>query len=183
MCESALILQGRAYNNIISRVDLSEQFILKCTPGSSCSGGYLERALDRALVAGLPYESDYPYNPYSYSYELNYGLCSTNNLVKISNRSRISAYNVDDSRIIEMLQDGPVTAAVGSSGWEHYSSGVYQCPGMVSVDHAILIVGYTPDYWLLKNSWGTSFGEGGYIRVSRNPNYNCRIGVAVHMIW
>lgn len=41
MCESSLILQGKAVNNKIYQVDLSEQYLLKCTVGSSCSGGYL----------------------------------------------------------------------------------------------------------------------------------------------
>ena len=48
------------------------------------------------------------------------------------------------------------------------------------VDHAVLLVGYTADYWIVKNSWGTSFGENGFIYVSRNPSQNCKIGIAVH---
>lgn len=79
-----------------------------------------------------------------------------------------------------MLQDGPITAAVSSEGWERYASGVYRCNSRTSVDHAVLIVGYTPDYWIIKNSWGTAFGESGYIRVTRDRSSNCRIGVAVH---
>jgi C1A family cysteine protease len=183
MCESSLVLQGRAYNNFLSRIDLAEQYLLKCTSNSSCNGGYLETALDKALATGLPYESAYPYYPFSTSYDLNYGLCYTRDLVKISNMSRISKYNVGDDVIIGMLQDGPVTAAVGSTGWEYYSAGIYRCPGTVPVDHAVLIVGYTSDYWLLKNSWGTSFGEEGFIRITRDTSQNCRIGVAVHKMY
>ena len=54
------------------------------------------------------------------------------------------------------------------------------CSSNDPVDHAVLIVGYTADYWIVKNSWGTSFGDNGFIYVSRNPNHNCRIGIAVH---
>ena len=48
------------------------------------------------------------------------------------------------------------------------------------VDHAALIVGYTPTYWIVKNSWGTDFGDNGYIYVSRAAGRNCKIGIAVH---
>jgi C1A family cysteine protease len=41
MCESSLILQGRAFNNQLYRVNLAEQYLLRCTKDSSCSGGYL----------------------------------------------------------------------------------------------------------------------------------------------
>ena len=79
-----------------------------------------------------------------------------------------------------MLQDGPITAAVSSYNWERYSQGVISCPSSSPIDHAVLIVGYTPDYWIAKNSWGTNWGEGGFIRVSRTPGSNCKIGMAVH---
>ena len=54
MCESSLILKGNAWNNKLYEVDLSEQYLLKCTPGSSCNGGYLEKSIDKALEKGLP---------------------------------------------------------------------------------------------------------------------------------
>jgi hypothetical protein len=100
--------------------------------------------------------------------------------VKISNLSRRSRYKVDDSVVIEMLQDGPITTAVASSGWEGYSRGTFSCSSTAQVDHAVLIVGYTPDSWILKNSWGQDFGDNGFIYVSRDPQHNCKIGLAVH---
>ena len=56
MCESSLVLQGKAFNNRIYSMDLSEQYLLKCTRGSSCNGGYLENSIDKAIEKGLPYE-------------------------------------------------------------------------------------------------------------------------------
>ena len=76
----------------------------------------------------------------------------------VSNMTRRTRYLVGDSVVIEMLQDGPITAAVSASGWEGYSQGIYKCPPTAQIDHAVLLVGYTPDAWIAKNSWGSNFG-------------------------
>ena len=57
MIESSLILQGKGFNMRTYQTDLSEQYLLRCTPGSTCNGGYLENAIDKALEKGLPYET------------------------------------------------------------------------------------------------------------------------------
>jgi len=63
-----------------------------------------------------------------------------------------------------------------------YKSGVYydlSCPSnCASMDHAVLVVGYgrdNDDYWLVKNSWGTTWGDSGYVKMMRNRNNNCNI--------
>ena len=176
MCESSLILQGRAINNKIYQVDLSQQYLLKCTDASSCSGGYLENAIDKALKSGLPYQSEFGYDPYSN----NIGICYTKNLIKVSNKTRVSKYHIDDSMIMTMLQDGPVVAAVSATGWEKYSSGVFSCTPNAQINHAVMIVGYAQNYWIIKNSWGVDFGVDGFIYVSRDRSSNCGIGTAIH---
>jgi KDEL-tailed cysteine endopeptidase len=55
MCESSLVLQGKAFNNRVYSMNLSEQYLLKCTRGNSCNGGYLENSIDKAIEKGLPY--------------------------------------------------------------------------------------------------------------------------------
>jgi C1A family cysteine protease len=44
------------------------------------------------------------------------------------------------------------------------------------------LVGYTSDYWIIKNSWGTDWGENGFVYVTRNPDYNCGIGASAHSL-
>lgn len=52
------------------------------------------------------------------------------------------------------------------------SSGVYDDPKCSSsvVNHAVLIVGYTPSYWIVKNWWGSDWGENGYMRIAKMKN-------------
>lgn len=60
-----------------------------------------------------------------------------------------------------------------SSKWFYYQGGVFapidqNCsPDKYKVDHAVLVVGYTNKYWIIKNSWGDKWGEKGYIRLGR----------------
>jgi len=61
-----------------------------------------------------------------------------------------------------------------------YKSGVFRCRGK-KLNHGVLIVGYGEDfstgekYWIVKNSWGESWGEDGYIRIARDANNTCGI--------
>merc|ERR1712070_171828 len=70
-----------------------------------------------------------------------------------------------------MLKNGPLPIAVDAqSHWQTYTSGIVSnCDG-TSLDHGVLAVGYTSEYWIVKNSWGASWGESGYIRLSYGSN-------------
>ena len=69
--------------------------------------------------------------------------------------------------IIALLQNGPVAIAISADNWEYYGSGVFSCPQNSQINHAVLLVGYTPTYWIVKNSWGPRFGINGYIYITR----------------
>lgn len=83
-----------------------------------------------------------------------------------TNITRNSFYNTDDANLITMLQLGPVAVAIDSSSIGSYRSGIIRCATR-RVDHAVILVGYTTDYYIFKNSWGTSWGINGYGYVSR----------------
>jgi len=84
--------------------------------------------------------------------------------------------------LMQALQHGPVAVSVAGSDWFPYQSGIFDsCPHNVVVDHAVLALGYGKDgkdgatpglkYWLLRNSWGAGWGEGGFIRLLRHDDY------------
>jgi len=151
--------------------------LLQCAQDNSCTSAALEYAIDKS-INGLPQEADYPYNPYT-----NYpNICSANQLVSTANSKRITLRNASDTQIISMLQTGPVAAVVSTQDWERYVSGVISCPSNANYDHAVLIVGYTSAYWIVKNSWGSNYGLNGYVHVERNRNNNCQIHKAVSLV-
>ncbi len=66
-----------------------------------------------------------------------------------------------------MLQNGPVPVSISASGWENYAGGIYSCTKDAIVNHAVLVVGFTDKYWIVKNQWGTFWGESGYIKINK----------------
>ena len=76
---------------------------------------------------------------------------------------------------------GPLSIAVDASAWSFYRDGVFDgCPvdQNIQINHAVQLVGYGTDatdgdYWLVRNSWGGSWGEEGYIRLARRSEPEC----------
>jgi len=64
------------------------------------------------------------------------------------------------------IGSSPVSVAVDATNWSPYQSGIFNTCG-TSLDHAVLLVGVQADgVWKIKNSWGPSWGEFGYIRLA-----------------
>jgi KDEL-tailed cysteine endopeptidase len=85
---------------------------------------------------------------------------------------------LDEEMMMELMRQ-PISIAIEADEREFqlYKSGVYKGKCGTNLDHGVLLVGYGTDekygdYYKVKNSWGTSWGESGYIRLGRGPEYN-----------
>ena len=90
---------------------------------------------------------------------------------------------ISDKNIMTAVQQvGPVTVAIDADYMQSYTSGVYdstQCT--TTINHAVVIVGWGTqngvDYWIVKNSWGTLWGEQGYVRMKRGKTNGGLCGI------
>jgi len=145
---------------------LSEQQLVDCAkPGNSgCNGGMPNRALDwTGKNGGLCSGADYPYTARD-------GTCKKGCKPVFSITGSSNAKGEDS--LVKLLNVQPVSVAIdASSAFSSYKSGVFSGPcSSSSINHAVLAVGYTDQYWLVKNSWGTSWGTTGYINMVRGKN-------------
>jgi uncharacterized protein (DUF2345 family) len=154
-------------------LDLSEQTMLSCSGGGNCeAGGYIDDASEYARNTGLPLETCYPYTGSD-------GTCSSacanwqQSAYKIQNWHWI--YHAGTHATVDILKSelatyGPlVTTMAVYSDFFYYTSGVYAyASGYMAGYHAIIIVGYDDpgQYFIVKNSWGTGWGEQGFFRIA-----------------
>jgi cathepsin L len=81
-----------------------------------------------------------------------------------------------------LVERGPVAVSVAASDWMMYESGVFNgCSKDAIVDHAVVLVGYgqagSDLTWVIQNSWGSDWGEGGHIRLLRHENSDAYCGI------
>lgn len=153
--ESALIVAGKADNT----VSLSEQQLVNCsTTNSGCNGGLMDRAFTYIKNNGITSEADYPYTGVK-------GKCvkQTADLTYLNKYTDVAAGCVSDLKVA--LNKQPVSIAVDATNWSLYKSGVFSNCG-TSLNHGVLLVAYTNNTWLVKNSWGTTWGENGFIQLA-----------------
>jgi cathepsin L len=168
-----------------SLVSLSEQNLMDCSTAEGnqgCNGGLMDQAFEYVISNhGIDTESSYPYTtsgPNSCKYS------AANIGATISSYTDISSG--DENGLTSAINSRPVSVAIDAShnSFQLYSSGVYYEPSCSSsqLDHGVLAVGYGSDggsdYYIVKNSWGSSWGSSGYILMSRNRNNNCGIATA-----
>lgn len=157
----------------------SEQQIVDCSLTSNgginygCDGGYIGETMDWiSKYGGLCSESSYPYVSGTTQKA---GTCHRCDLV---NGSRIVSYTnvqqASDLAMMTALVNQPVSVAVEADqrSFQLYSSGVFTGSCGTNLDHAVLLVGYGTDsngldYYILKNSWGLSWGDKGYMYIGR----------------
>jgi cathepsin L len=159
---------------------LSESELVDCDKDDfGCDGGDMDVAMSWITSnGGLCKESDYPYHPYQQS-------CKKSNCKSASTiGGHVQVTEGDENALAEACANyGPISVGIDAShySFQLYRSGVYyesRCSS-TDLDHGVLVVGYaasgSTQYWIVKNSWGTSWGQAGYIWMSRNRSNNCGI--------
>lgn len=135
-----------------------------------CSGSVMEFPLRYARQHRVWHEHDYPYEERGDLCKKEFPTYKTIHPVNMHHTDRYSE-NVEKSLTSYIYHYGPVGVSFDASDrkFQHLGSGIYS-PSHCSetdVNHALLVVGYTPDYYILKNSWGVSYGVDGYFKLKR----------------
>jgi len=110
----------------------------------------------------------------SYRYQGVTGTCQTSKITPVGYNAGYTKLKVNDyTALIQAVQIGPIAISLDAGGFaefQNYGGGVVNCGNSWDVDHAVQLVGYGTDgsdYWLVRNSWGSGWGESGYIRLKR----------------
>ena len=162
-------------------VSFSEQELVDCStiknggPNMGCNGGNMQPTFDWiGKNGGICSESSYPYISGSTKTA---GTCQhTCQLVSGSRVvSSVAVRPKSDADMINALAQQPVSIAIEADQREFqlYSGGIFNSLNCgQNLDHGVLLVGYTSDYYIMKNSWGTSWGDKGYMLMARGSQYN-----------
>jgi len=154
-------------------LDLSEQTLISCSTTGDCDGGFFDKAAEYIRKSGLPKEDCYPYNAYDTECGLicqgSFGFDSSYN---VKNWVFISDNAVPDLNVLKsmLVTLGPLSVVIETyEDFNYYKSGIYSyTTGSPSGPHAVLLVGYDDreEYFIVKNSWGPTWGEAGYFRIA-----------------
>jgi len=177
-------LEGQHFKKAGKLVSLSEQNLVDCEKQDfGCMGGLMTHAF--AYIKnnhGIDTESSYPYTAKTGKKCL---FKPQDVGATLQSYKTIPAGKENDLQTA-VATVGPVSVAIDASqpSFHFYKKGIYYEPDCSSIrlDHGVLAVGYGTDsgkdYWLVKNSWDTTWGMDGYIKMSRNRKNNCGIATA-----
>jgi cathepsin L len=162
---------------------LSPQYLMNCvSQNQGCNGGTFANTYMWLLNNGLVRDELFPYTKLPKRCSR---VSSRNIITSLYDFEFCSSYSLymkcTDEIVYEFLQRGPVNVGIdaNSPDFMNYESGIFTYDKCEESNHAVTLVGYGRDaytdleYWLIRNSWGTSWGENGYMRVKRDAaNHN-----------
>jgi cathepsin L len=178
-------IEGAHFASTKNLVSFSEQNLVDCSTkegNQGCNGGLMDYAFKYVITnKGLDTEASYPYNARD-------GTCKYNPANSGGSISSFKDVQVGSEAALQsaVATVGPISVAIDAShnSFQFYKSGIYNeilCSSK-NLDHGVLAVGYGVDagknYWIVKNSWGTTWGDKGYILMSKDKKNQCGIATA-----
>lgn len=170
-------VEGAHFVGTGSLEKFSEQQLVDCCHDScyGCSGGFQDKAIDYLKTHKLCTEKEYDYKGRD-------GTCQEStkckgDSIEVSKRTKVAK---NDKSLVSALNIVPVSVTVdaGSYAFQSYSSGVLDSSSCgTQLNHAVLGTGYGDNYIRIKNSWGTSWGDKGYIKIKRTDSKNGICGI------
>jgi len=151
-------LEGLSKIGFGSLQSFSEQQLVDCSGSygnQACNGGLMDNAFKYVKDHGILHEDEYPYKAVKQTCSKNGGPFKISGFTDIKNCNDLA----------NALTGRPVAVAVDATNWSQYKSGTFSnCA--TKLNHGVLLVGVSGDgVWRVKNSWGTSWGESGFIRL------------------
>lgn len=159
--ESAVAIKGKGL------IPLSQQQLVDCSwsyGNQGCNGGWMDQAFEYVKSKGLATEKNYLYTGVD-------GSCSKTKESKVSTKITkfVNVLANDSNQLLMAISINPVSVGVDADTWAYYSSGIITGSTCgTAINHGVLVIGYSQSekYYIVKNSWGTTWGEQGYIRLS-----------------
>jgi len=163
-------------------VEISRQQVVDCSSiTNGCGGGWPPNVVVYLHSFGAIPETSYSYTAKKSTCKYDTFKSLAKNIADGVETLHADSQNMDG--VYALLQKGPASIGLDANGIMNYKTGIISLKGCSSNSHAVLLVGYGVDsktntpYWLIKNSWGTYWGESGYMRatVKDTDNNNCLI--------
>ena len=159
-------------------VNISEQQLMDCSTkyiNFGCNGGEMDHAFEYAIDNGMCLDDEVPYTAESSSCDDSEKACT-----KVATFTSCEDIQTKDQVAMEEASHfAPLSVAIeaDTTVFQFYSGGVLNSDKCgTNLDHGVLVVGYgsedDQDYWIVKNSWGDSWGEDGYIRIAKSSSTN-----------
>ncbi|XP_032902576.1 cathepsin L1-like [Amblyraja radiata] len=181
------VLEGQVFKKTGKLISLSEQYLMDCSRvvgNAGCGGGSVMAGFLFIKEKGIASEQSYPYTAKD-------GDCKSkqSDIVATCKGVKQIPRNSETDLAAAVATAGPISAGIDA---EHrsfmlYKAGIFYEPhcSTVNLDHGILVVGYGMEnqkpYWIVKNSWGPSWGNEGYVHMTKDMDNNC--GIASNAVY
>jgi len=184
------------YGKVVTR--FSAQELVNCVPNprecggqGGCRGATVELGMAYVQQAGIRSDDEIPYLGRDQSCKP-FSMLQTNSFLGVNRGTgggasigllnwRTLPENKEEPLARALVEKGPVAVSVAANTWSEYSSGVFDnCDKDAIINHAVTLYGYgkagKDKYWTIKNSWGPTWGENGYIRLLRHDSEEAYCG-------